>query len=160
MPSFDIVSKVDMHELNNALDQTNREISQRYDFKSTEAVVEFTEPTIILVGESHFQIDQITDILYTKLTKRGIQIGCLEAESMTTAGKTVRQKINIRQGIDKTAGKNIIKKIKDTKLKVQTAIQGDQIRVTGKKLDDLQTVIALLKGDEITPPLQYINFRD
>jgi len=160
MPSFDIVSKVDMHELQNATDQTNQEINQRYDFKGSPAKVEQNETEIILIGNSEFQIDQIVSIMYKKLTKRGIDIANLEAKNMEKSGMLVRQKFIVRQGIDKDIGRNIIKQIKEKKLKVQAAIQGDQVRVTGKNRDDLQAVITMLKSSVLDLPLQYVNFRD
>jgi len=160
MPSFDIVSKVDMHELQNAIDQTHREINQRYDFKGSPAKVEQNETEILLIGNSEFQIDQITDILYKKLAARGIDIGNLDAKNMEKSGMLIRQKFIVRQGIDKDIGRNIIKQVKEKKLKVQAAIQGDQVRVTGKNRDDLQTVIVMLKSSTLELPLQYVNFRD
>ncbi len=160
MPSFDIVSKVDMHELQNATDQINREINQRYDFKGSPAKVEQNETEIILIGNSEFQIDQIVSIMYKKLIKRGIEIGNLEAKNMEKSGMLVRQKFIVRQGIDKDIGRDIIKQVKEKKLKVQAAIQGDQVRVTGKNRDDLQAAITMLKSSVLDLPLQYVNFRD
>ncbi|MCP5425386.1 MAG: YajQ family cyclic di-GMP-binding protein [Gammaproteobacteria bacterium] len=160
MPSFDVVSEVNAHELNNAVDQANREITARYDFKGSDARVDQTDFTLSLVADSEFQIQQMTDILYQKLAKRGIDLGCLKADDMEVSGKKTRQTITVRQGIDTDLGRDIVKRVKNSKLKVQAAIQGDQVRVTGKKRDDLQAAIALLKEANLGLPLQYINFRD
>lgn len=160
MPSFDIVSEVDTHELTNAVDQAHKEISNRFDFKGTSAKIELTDDRISLVADSDFQVQQMHPVLYQKLTSRKIDIGCLDAQKVETVGKGVRQYISVKQGIDKEDGKKLIAKIKNSKLKVQASIQGEQLRVTGKKRDDLQSVMALLKGEEQGPPLQFQNFRD
>lgn len=160
MPSFDVVSKVDKHELQNAIDQVNREISTRFDFQGTEARVEGSEEELTLVAESDFQLQQMRTILDTKLAKRGVDVGCLEAKEPEIAGKRARQSIRVRQGIDKETARKIIKIVKESKLKLQAAIQGDQVRISGKKRDDLQQVIALLRETDLDLPLQYINFRD
>ncbi len=160
MPSFDVVSEVNDHELTNAVDQANREIANRYDFKGSDARVAQSGHQLTLDAESEFQIDQMTDILYKKLSGRRIDIGCLEAGKVEMSGKRARQVLTVRQGIDKDLGRKIGKRIKDSKLKVQAAIQGDQIRVTGKKRDDLQQVIALLREADLGLPLQFVNFRD
>ncbi len=160
MPSFDVVSEVDMHELTNAVDQANREVGNRFDFKGTNSKVEQAEAEITIISESDFQVEQILDILRQKMVKRGIDTGCLELEESVTSGKEVRRKVIARQGIDKELARKIVKMVKDTKLKVQAAIQGEQVRVSGKKRDDLQQVIALLKDMDHELPLQYTNFRD
>ena len=160
MPSFDVVSQINMHELANAIDQTNREVSNRFDFKGTNSRVEHEGDTITLTAPSEFQINQINDILRTKMSKRGIDIGCLDYGDIQETGREARQQIVARQGIDKELARKITKIIKDTKMKVQSAVQGDQIRVTGKKRDDLQAVIAVIKEQKLSLPLQYINFRD
>ncbi|NJN47485.1 MAG: YajQ family cyclic di-GMP-binding protein [Candidatus Competibacteraceae bacterium] len=160
MPSFDVVSEVNAHELSNAVDQTNREVTNRYDFKGADARVEQTENTLILHAESEFQIQQMTDILYQKLAKRGIDLGTLKAGALEASGKTARQSFTVRQGIDTDLGRKMVKLIKNSKLKVQAAIQGDQVRITGKKRDDLQAAIALLKETDLDLPLQFSNFRD
>jgi uncharacterized protein YajQ (UPF0234 family) len=160
MPSFDVVSEVDMHELTNAVDQTNREISNRFDFKGTDAKVEHQENVLTLHAESEFQINQMTDILNKNLAKRSIDIACLEKDKVEIANMRARQKITVRQGIDKDLAKKIVKMIKDAKLKVQAAIQGEQVRVTGKKRDDLQSAIAMLRESQVELPLQFTNFRD
>jgi len=160
MPSFDIVSEIDMHELNNAVDQTNREVSTRFDFKGTDSRVELSGNVITLIAPTEFQVKQIDDILQTKLSKRGIDIKCLEHGKISENLNEARQPVTMRQGIDKELAKKITRIIKDSKLKVQAAIQGEQVRITGKKRDDLQESIALLKKSSIELPLQYVNFRD
>jgi hypothetical protein len=160
MPSFDIVSEVNLHELSNAIDQTNRELSTRFDFKDSDAHVESTEETLTLHAENEFQLNQMTNILHQKLAKRSIDIAALEAGQPEIQNRRARLPITIKQGIDKDVAKKIIKAIKDTKLKIQAAIQGEQVRVTGKKRDDLQQVIALLREKDMGLPLQFNNFRD
>lgn len=160
MPSFDVVSEVDQHELSNAVDQVNREVSNRYDFKGTDARVEHAENTLTLHAQSEFQLDQIMDILRQKLAKRGIDLACLDPGKVEEANNRARQDVTIREGIDQAVGKKIVKLIKEAKLKVQAQIQGEQVRVTGKKRDDLQAVMQLLRDAEIEVPLQFNNFRD
>lgn len=160
MPSFDVVSKVDAHELRNAVDQANREIDNRFDFKGVGAKFEIEGEKINLTAKEEFQLRQMTDILRLKMAKRDIDIACLEEGEPVQSGTTSRMAIVVRQGIDTPLAKKIVKLIKDQKLKVQTAIQGDQLRVTGKKRDDLQAVIAYLKEADLGLPVQYINFRD
>lgn len=160
MPSFDVVSEIDMHEAANAVDQANREVGNRFDFKGVTAEFELSDSTVKLTSESEFQLQQMRDILYSKLSKRGVDIGCVEEGKVEQAGKLAHQTLTLRQGIDSELGKKIVKRIKDAKLKVQAAIQGDKVRVTGKKRDDLQAVIALLRDADFDLPLQYNNFRD
>ncbi|CAH9017765.1 YajQ family cyclic di-GMP-binding protein [Candidatus Nitrosacidococcus sp. I8] len=160
MPSFDIVSEVDKHELKNAVDQANREISTRFDFRGTDAVIKESDGELIFEAENEFQLQQMGNILDTKLAKRNIDVNSLEAKEPEVSGKRARQTIQIRQGIDKDIAKEITKLIKESKLKVQSTIQGDQVRVSGGKRDDLQQVIAILREYKISLPLQYINFRD
>ncbi len=160
MPSFDIVSEVDMHELRNAVDQTAREIGNRFDFKGTRAAISQSDTSLTLEGDADFQLSQICDILYNKMSKRGLDINCLDKGKVEQAGVGVRQIITVREGIDKELAKKIVKTIKEAKLKVQAAIQGEQVRVTGKKRDDLQAAIALMRETQFDLPLQYINFRD
>lgn len=160
MPSFDVVSEVDMHELANALDQANREIGTRFDFKGSGANIEQAETLLTLHADNEFQIKQIGDILHSKLAKRGVDVGVLKADKIEISGSKALQKITVRQGIESDLAKKIVKLIKDSKLKVQAAIQGEQVRVTGKKRDDLQEVMALLRNAKLELPLQYINFRD
>lgn len=160
MPSFDIVSEVDQHELRNAVDQANREIANRYDFKGSDAKIEIAEQLLTLHAQSEFQVEQMQPILYQKMTKRGIDVACLDESKVEEVGQRARQLITVREGIDKEIARKIVRMIKDSKLKVQSAIQGEQVRVTGKKRDDLQQVMAKLKAAELDQPLQYQNFRD
>lgn len=160
MPSFDVVSQVDMHELTNSVDQVNREVSNRFDFKGTDSRVEKNENILTIIAPAEFQITQIVDILRTKMSKRGIDTGCLEFAEIQESGKEARQQVTVREGVDKDLARKLVKIVKDSKLKVQAAIQGDQVRITGKKRDDLQSAIALLKEQKLGLPLQYINFRD
>lgn len=160
MPSFDVVSKVDLHELTNAVDQSNREIDNRFDFKGSDAVFELSENNITMKAPNDFQLQQMLDILKNKLTKRGIDILCLDVKEAQVNLSQATQLVVVQQGLESTIAKQIVKLIKDKKLKVQAAIQGDQVRVTGKKRDDLQEVIAFLKTSQINMPLQYENFRD
>jgi len=160
MPSFDIVSKIDQHELTNAVDQANREVTTRFDFKDTGAKYALNNTDIQMSAPSDFQLQQMLDILHNKLAKRSIDVAVLEAKDPQIALNEARQTILVRQGIDKELGKKLVKLIKDKKLKVQAAIQGEQVRVTGKKRDDLQQVIAMLREEEVGLPLQFENFRD
>ena len=160
MPSFDIVSEVDMHEVANAIDQTNRELDTRFDFKGSGASVERTDTVLSLQASNEFQIRQMLDILHKKMAKRGIDIDALSEGDVETSGSKAKLEITIRQGIDQDSARNIIKLIKESKTKVQSSIQGDKVRVSGKKRDDLQEVIRLLREANTGLPLQYINFRD
>lgn len=160
MPSFDVVSEVDAQEVNNAIDQSNREIVIRFDFKGVNAKFEVDETGIQMTAEAEFQLQQMLDILRIKLAKRKVDIGCLTEEKPVASGKLVRQHITVRQGIDADLSRRIVKMIKQEKIKVQAAIQGDKVRVSGKKRDSLQQIIALLKESKIDLPLQYNNFRD
>lgn len=160
MPSFDVVSEVNLHEAANAVDQANREVDTRFDFKGSGAKFELAESVITLSAESEFQLQQMLDILHTKLAKRGVDIASLKTEPPQIAGKQAKQTVTLIQGIDAALAKKIVKLIKDSKMKVQAAIQGEKVRVTGKKRDDLQEVIALLRGAELEQPLQFDNFRD
>ena len=161
MPSFDIVSEIDNHELQNAADQANKEVTTRFDFKGTNSSFELSGEEIKMHTESEFQLDQMYDMLTGKMTKRGIDIRCLERGDMDLQLKTAKQSITVKQGLESADAKKIVKLIKDEKLKVQASIQGDSVRVTGKKRDDLQTAMALLKEkDPVGLPLQFNNFRD
>lgn len=160
MSSFDVVSEIDKHELQNAIDQVNREVSTRFDFRGTEARIEESQGELTLIAESDFQLQQMRAILDTKLAKRGMDVGCLEAKEPEITGKRARQSIQVRQGIDKDTARKIIKMVKDSKLKVQAIIQGEQVRISGNKRDDLQQMIALLRETDLDLPLQYTNFRD
>jgi uncharacterized protein YajQ (UPF0234 family) len=160
MPSFDIVSEFDKHEAKNAIDQANKEVTTRFDFKGSNSTFELNEDKLIMISGSEFQLRQMLDIVQTKLTKRGVDIGCMDIAEPKASGKTVRQEITLKQGLDSLLAKKIVKLIKDKKLKVQAAIQGDRVRVTGKKKDDLQEVIQMLKEEKLEMPLQYDNFRE
>lgn len=160
MPSFDVVSEVDQHEVSNALDQANREIGARFDFKGSDAKIDSLEGHLQLEAQSEFQIDQMRDILTAKLAKRGVDVAALKINKVETTGTRARQKLEVRQGIDQDSARKLVKHIKESKLKVQASIQGEQVRITGKKRDDLQEAIALLKKSDLGLPLQYQNFRD
>jgi len=160
MPSFDVVSEVDMHEATNAIDQANREVGTRFDFRGSEASFTLSDDVITLETESDFQLQQMLDILNNKLVKRGIDIACLEIKDPEVSGQRAHQTVTLQQGIEQPLAKKIVKMIKDKKLKVQAAVQGDKVRITGKKRDDLQSVIAMVKDAKLDLPLQYINFRD
>jgi uncharacterized protein YajQ (UPF0234 family) len=161
MPSFDIVSEFDAHEVHNAVDQANKEVTTRFDFKGSNAQFELQENSILMKAASTFQLQQMLPILFSKMTKRGVDIACMETGDIQDTGKTAQQPVTLNQGIETPIAKKIVKIIKDKKLKVQTAIQGEKLRVTGKKRDDLQQVIAMLKVEEsIDLPLQFENFRD
>ena len=160
MPSFDVVSDFDAHEASNAVDQANREVTTRFDFKGTGSKFALDGQTIQLTSQSDFQLQQMLDILRQKIAKRGIDVGCMQEEEPEITGSEARQKVILRKGIDTPLARDLVKKIKSAKLKVQAAIQGDKLRVSGKKRDDLQAVIAMLKDADVDLPLQYENFRD
>ena len=160
MPSFDIVSEIDMHEVTNAVDQAKRELGNRWDFKNVEADIELDDKGITISAEQEFQLEQLLDMLRMAFAKRNIDARALAEDGDSKSGKLVKQDVTFKEGIDKELAKKIVALIKDSKLKVQAAIQGDQVRVTGKKRDDLQDVMALLRGAELEMPLQYNNFRD
>ena len=160
MPTFDIVSELNDHELTNALDQANREVSTRFDFKGTDSKYTHEKETIKIATESDFQLQQMRDVLNTKLTKRGIDLRHMHAKEPVIQLKTATQEIEIKKGIEAEIAKKITKFIKESKLKVQASIQGDQVRVSGKKRDDLQEAIALLREQKFGIPLQFTNFRD
>lgn len=160
MPSFDIISEFDKHELKNAIDQANKEVGSRFDFKGTDSNFELNDDKVIMSSGSNFQLQQMFSVLCSKLTKRGIDIACMEVGDPKPSGKGVRQEVTMKQGLDTNLAKKIVKLIKDKKLKVQAAIQGDQVRVTGKSRDDLQDVIKMLRAEDLGMPLQFENFRD
>lgn len=160
MPSFDVVSEVDLHELTNAVDQTNREVSNRFDLKGTNAQVEQNERELTIVAEAEFHLGQVLDILQGKLTKRGIDIDCLEVGEVEKSINAARQKVIARHGIDKDSARKIVKLVKDSKRKLQAQIQQDQVRVTGKKRDDLQSAMSDIKEAAFGMPFQFTNFRD
>ncbi|MEM7562086.1 MAG: YajQ family cyclic di-GMP-binding protein [Pseudomonadota bacterium] len=160
MPSFDVVSEVDQHELKNALDQANREIGTRYDFKGSNAEISQAGNHLTLEAESEFQINQMIPILKEKMSKRGIDVICLEFGDVVEMNKRARQPATVREGLDSDLARKMVKLIKDKKLKVQAAVQGEQLRVTGKKRDDLQQVMQMLRDAKLGIPLQFNNFRD
>ncbi|HUH37990.1 MAG TPA: YajQ family cyclic di-GMP-binding protein [Spongiibacteraceae bacterium] len=160
MPSFDIVSEVDLHQFTNAVDQSNRLIETRFDFKGVKASFERDERSVTLYAEADFQIKQMEDVLRGNLIKSKIDPLAMDIGEMETAGKQVKQRISLKHGLEAELARKIVKLIKEAKLKVQTQIQGDQVRVTGKKRDDLQQVIAMLREAKLEQPLQYENFRD
>lgn len=161
MPSFDVVSEINRPELDNALHQANKELSTRFDFKGTDARVENNQSSLSVFADNDFQVKQAVDVLCNKMAQRKVDLACLEfREIEEIGGGKARQVIDLKEGINSDLGRKLVKQIKDQKLKVQTAIQGDQLRVTGKKRDDLQQVIAFLKSTEAGIPLQFINFRD
>ena len=160
MPSFDVVSEIDHHELSNALDQANREIGTRYDFKGSNANITQAGNLLTLEAESEFQIKQMTPILKEKMSKRSIDVECLDFADIVEMNKRARQQVTVREGLDKELARKMVKLIKDSKLKVQAAIQGEQLRVNGKKRDDLQQVMQILRDAGLGIPLQFNNFRD
>ena len=160
MPSFYVVSEVDSHELTNAVDQANRELATRFDFKGVDAKFELVDEVISQSAPSEFQLKQMSDILRARLIARGIDARCLEFGDIETNVAGARQKITVRQGIERELAKKLQATLKEAKLKVDTQINGDKLRVNGKKRDDLQAAIALLKGGEFERPLQFDNFRD
>lgn len=160
MPSFDVVSEIDHHELKNALDQANREIGTRYDFKGSNASIAQAASVLTLEAESEFQVKQMIPILKEKMSKRGIDVDCLDFGDLVEMNKRARQPVTVREGLDKDLARKMVKIIKDKKLKVQAAIQGEQLRVTGKKRDDLQEVMQVLRDASLGIPLQFNNFRD
>ena len=160
MPSFDVVSQLDPHEVTNAVDQANREIAQRFDFKGTGAKFELEDFKITLHAQVDFQLKQMLEILKLRISKRGIDVACLKVDEPVVTGQTAKQVATLREGIETELGKKIQRQIKDSKLKVQAALQDRQVRVTGKSRDDLQSVIALVRKGEYDLPLQFTNFRD
>ena len=160
MPSFDVVSDFDAHEASNGIDQANREVNTRFDFKGTASKFELDGQLITLTSQSDFQLKQMLDIMRQKLAKRGIDVACLEEREPELTGNEARQTVLMRKGIESDLARKLVKQVKGSKIKVQTAIQGDKLRISGKKRDDLQAVIALLKESDAGLPLQYENFRD
>ena len=160
MPSFDTVSELNAHEVTNAVDQANRELAQRFDFKDTGARFELKEFTVTLHAQVDFQLKQMLEIVKLRLSKRGIDLKCLEVKDPVTTLATAQQEVLLRHGIDGETGKTLTRLLKDSKLKVQASLQGDKVRVTGKQRDDLQAAIALLRGAKLDRPLQFNNFRD
>ncbi|MBL4797246.1 MAG: YajQ family cyclic di-GMP-binding protein [Oleispira sp.] len=161
MPSFDIVSEIEKHEAQNAVDSANREITTRFDFKGVNASFELKDKEVMMTANEEFQIEQMKPMLEANLIKRKIKVSCLEYEKLMGAGKQVKMAAVLRQGIDKDLGRIINKKIKESKIKVTSAVQGEMVRVTGKKRDELQQVMQMLKADEeIELPLMFKNFKD
>lgn len=160
MPSFDVVSEVDSHELTNAVDQMNRELGTRFDFKGSDARVTLKNSAMNLEATNEFQVRQIHDIMYKKLSARNVDIACLDQSPIEERGMRAYQTVKVREGLDKELAKKVVKLIKESQIKVQAAIQGEQVRVTGKKRDDLQQVMAMLNAADIDMPLQFNNFRD
>lgn len=160
MPAFDVVSEVDLQEVKNAVDQSSRELRTRFDFRGVDAGFTLEGEVVTVWAEEEFQVNQLVDILKDKMTRRSVDIGCLDQRRMEASGKQKRQPFGLKHGIDRDASKKIVKTVKDTRLKVQSQIQGDKVRVTAKKRDDLQALIAKIKDGDYGVPLQFNNFRD
>jgi uncharacterized protein YajQ (UPF0234 family) len=160
MPSFDVVSELSSHEVANAVDQANREIAQRFDFKDTGAKFELKDFVVTMHAQVEFQLKQMLDILKLRLAKRGIDVICVYPKDPVTTLSSATQDVVLKHGIDQENGKKLQKLIKDSKMKVQAQLQGDKVRVTGKQRDDLQEAIALLRKSKLEVPLQFNNFRD
>ena len=160
MPPFDTVSELDLHEVTNAIDQAKRELGNRWDFKNVQADITVEGERVTFSAEQDFQLDQLIEMLKMAFAKRGLDVRSLAESGDSKAGKLVKRSYDIRQGIDKDTARKLVKMVKESKLKVQVAIQGDKVRVTGKKRDDLQDVMRLFKESDIEIPLQYNNFRD
>ncbi|OQW40420.1 MAG: YajQ family cyclic di-GMP-binding protein [Proteobacteria bacterium SG_bin4] len=161
MPTFDIVSEVDKQEIRNAVDQVNKEVSTRFDFKGSDARVEQADYELTIFADDEFKLEQVLDILRTKLTKRNVDVRCLDKGTMEKiSGNKLKQKVTVKTGVEAELAKKIIKHLKDSKLKVQASIQGDVVRVSGAKKDVLQEAIQLVKKTENSYPLQFQNFRD
>jgi hypothetical protein len=161
MPSFDIVSEVDKQELKNAIEQTNKEVSTRFDFKGSDARVEQAEYVLTVYADDEFKLDQVQDVLNNKLIKRGIDIKCIEIGKVEkVSGNKVKRQITVKTGVETELAKKIVKLVKDSKIKVQASIQGNEVRVSGAKRDTLQEAIQLVKKSIADFPLQFQNFRD
>ncbi len=160
MPYFDVISEIDQHDLTNAIGNANRELTTRFDFRGVKASFELKDGGVKISAEVDFQLDQMKEILQIQMVKRGIDIKCLETKDPEKLGKQVLMMLTVRQGLEPLLSKKMVRLIKDSKLKVQTAIQGDKLRVTGKKRDELQSVMALLRAADLDMPLQFNNFRD
>ncbi len=161
MPSFDIVSEVDKQEVRNAVDQVNKEVSTRFDFKGSDARVEQAEYVLTVYADTEFQLDQVQEILAQKLAKRGVDVKCLDIGNVEkVSGNKVKRSVTVKTGVETELAKKIVKLVKDSKLKVQASIQGDSVRVSGAKRDTLQEAIALVKKSITDFPLQFQNFRD
>lgn len=160
MPSFDIVSEVEMNEVRNAVENANRELETRFDFRGVEARFELNQDQVKMTADADFQLQQMLDIFQAKMVQRKLDVRCMDVADVVHTGKRFSQEISFKQGLESLYAKKLVKQIKDSKIKVQAAIQGDQVRITGKKRDDLQEVMALLRGGEQAQPLQFNNFRD
>ncbi len=160
MPSFDVVSEVDLQEVRNAVDQANRELATRFDFRNVKASFELSGEEVKLQAEQEFHLQQMMDILRQKLVKRQVDLACMESKEPVCQLNSARQQVVIRQGIDTETAKDMVKALKAAKLKVQAQIQGEQLRVTGKQRDDLQQAMASLRAGDWGRPLQFTNFRD
>jgi uncharacterized protein YajQ (UPF0234 family) len=161
MPSFDIVSEVDKQEVRNAVEQTNKEVGNRFDFKGSDARVEQAEYVLTVYADTDFQLDQVQDVLTQKLAKRGVDVKCLDiGKAEAISGNKVRRSVTVRTGIESELAKQIVRLVKDSKLKAQASIQGETVRVSGAKRDTLQEAIALVKKSITDYPLQFQNFRD
>lgn len=160
MPSFDVVSELDSHEVTNAVDQANRELNQRFDFKDSGAVFELNGLTIAVKAQVEFQLKQMLEILKLRLAKRGIDVLCLEIKDPVVNLAAAVQDVILRQGVDSDIARQIVRLIKDSKVKVQASVQGEKVRITGKQRDDLQAAMALLRKAKVDMPLQFNNFRD
>ena len=160
MPSFDVVSEVDSHEVTNAVDQANRELAQRVDFKDSGAVFELNDMTVSVKAEVDFQLKQMLEILKLRLAKRGIDVRCLEIKDPVVNLAAAVQEVILRQGVDADTARQIVRLVKDSKLKVQASMQGEKVRIIGKQRDELQSAMALLRKAKIERPLQFNNFRD
>ncbi len=160
MPSFDAVSELNAHEVANAIDQANRELSQRFDFKDTGARFELQEFTVTLHAQVDFQLKQMLEILKLRLSKRGIDLVCLDVKEPQTTLSAAHQEVLLKHGIDAETGKKLMRLLKDSKLKVQASLQGEKVRISGKQRDELQAAIALLRKAQVEVPLQFNNFRD
>ncbi|CAH6999290.1 nucleotide binding protein YajQ [Vibrio chagasii] len=160
MPSFDIISEVEAVELRNAVDNANRELSTRFDFRGVDASFDYKDESVKLTAQDDFQLKQMRDILRSNLTKRNVDPNAIEAKAADQTGRTWHQTVIFKQGIETDVAKKIVKLIKDNKIKVQASIQGEKVRVTGKKRDDLQAVMALVRNGELGQPFQFDNFRD
>ncbi|NLD15540.1 MAG: YajQ family cyclic di-GMP-binding protein [Gammaproteobacteria bacterium] len=159
MPSFDVVSELDKHEVTNAIDNAAKELERRYDLRG-KATIELNDKTVTLTADADFMLQQLIEIIHLAMVKRKLDIQCIEQKDHYPSGKVVKQELVLREGIDKELAKKIVGLIKEGKFKVQAAIQGEQVRVTGKKRDDLQEVMAMLRGQSLGMPLQFNNFRD
>ena len=160
MPSFDIVSEIDKHELQNAIENVNRELSTRFDFRGVDASFTWQDPDAILKADADFQLSQMREMLIVSLVKRKIDPAMMDAGDVQGAGKGVKQNVKFKEGIDKEVAKKLVKLIKDSKVKVQAAIQGEELRVTGKKRDDLQEAMQIVRSADLGQPFQFKNFRD